>query len=433
MNKTDILELKKRFTKDKCNFTKMAGCYVDAEKNKVVDIYETFLSLEDEELLKYLDLAKKTLSGALHNNILELEFPREEEESGGKQQFLMGLRESELKNQDLIHLFFDRIIESYDYTGNYLILLFYDSYDVMKKTNDNIALDESEEVYNYLLCTICPVKLSKAALGYREEEHRIAPRIRDWVVGAPETGFIFPAFSERSTDIHAAMFYTKNAKEPHNELMEDFLGCPAKRTATMQKSLFEDLVQNAMDSFPEASDATLMDLQNDFQELVDEQETQENEDTLMLHPSLLKNLMTENEVPESVMKNIEETYETQFSEEPPAVESLIDKKTLTENAKRREKLALAKEIDALKTTIQEKNTVIEEKNAVIEQKDLDLLTANILSDTDDKPLPDGQLVLRVSAQKASQITTQVINGHACLVIPTDENEHITINGSDFKR
>ena len=101
MNKTDILELKRRFTKDKCNFTKMAGCYVDAEKNKVVDIYETFLSLEDEELLKYLDLAKKTLSGTLHNNILELEFPREEEESGGKQQFLMGLRESELKNQDL--------------------------------------------------------------------------------------------------------------------------------------------------------------------------------------------------------------------------------------------------------------------------------------------------------------------------------------------
>ena len=206
MNKKDVLELKKRLTKRGCSFTKMAGCYVDAEKNKIVNINETFLNLEEEEMHKYLDLAKKTLSGTLHNNILELEFPRSEEEAGGKQQFLMGLRESGLKNQALVDRFFDRIIETYVYSGNYLILLFHDAYDVMKKTNDNMALDESEEVYEYLLCTICPVTLSKAALGYREDEHRIGSRIRDWVVGAPETGFVFPAFSERSTDIHAAMF-----------------------------------------------------------------------------------------------------------------------------------------------------------------------------------------------------------------------------------
>lgn len=432
MNKKDVLELKKRLTKRGCSFTKMAGCYVDAEKNKIVNINETFLNLEEEEMHKYLDLAKKTLSGTLHNNILELEFPRSEEEAGGKQQFLMGLRESGLKNQDLVDRFFDRIIETYVYSGNYLILLFHDAYDVMKKTNDNMALDESEEVYEYLLCTICPVTLSKAALGYREDEHRIGSRIRDWVVGAPETGFVFPSFSERSTDIHAAMFYTRNAKEPHNELMEDFLGCPAKRTATIQKSVFETLVQNAMDEFPEASDATLMDLQSDFQELVEEQEAQESEDSVILNPSLLKNLMTENEVPEPVVKTIEEAYENEFSEEPPAVESLIDKKTLTTNAKLREQLALSKEIDALKTTIQEKNAVIEEKDAVIEQKDLDLLTASIMSDNDDAPLPDGQVVLRVSAEKAAQISSKVVDGHSCLLIPVEGNEHITINGSDFQ-
>ena len=87
------------------------------------------------------------------------------------------------------------MIETYDYPGNYLILLFHDAYDVMKKTNDNMQLDESEEVYEYLLCAICPVTLSKAALGYREEENRIGSRIRDWVVGVPDSGFVFPAFT----------------------------------------------------------------------------------------------------------------------------------------------------------------------------------------------------------------------------------------------
>ena len=222
MNKKDIAELKKRLTKTGCSFTKMAGCYIDNEKNKIVKLHETFLNLDEDEMHKYLDIAKKTMSGTVHNNLLELSFPKEEEEAGGKQQFLMGLRETKLKNEEMIDLFFDRIIETYDFPGNYLILLFHDVYDVITKTEDNQALDESEEVYEYLLCSICPVTLSKAALGYRADEHRIGSRIRDWVVGAPETGFIFPAFSERSTDIHSAIFYTRNTKEPHKEMMEDF-------------------------------------------------------------------------------------------------------------------------------------------------------------------------------------------------------------------
>ena len=207
---------------------------------------------------------------------MSLEFPREEEEVGGKQQFLMGIRESRLKNQELIDRMLDLIIENFVYSGNYLILLFHDAYDVMTKTSDNQKLDESEEVYEYLLCSICPVTLSKAALGYREDEHRIGSRIRDWVVGAPETGFIFPAFSERSTDIHSVIFYTRNAKEPHTEMMEEFLGCPAKRTATIQKNAFEDLIQQAMDEHPEASESTLMDIQSELHEMVEQQEAEKD-------------------------------------------------------------------------------------------------------------------------------------------------------------
>ena len=134
-----------------------------------------------------------------------------------EKQFLFGLRDSKLKNDELLDVLYDNIIENYDYAGNFLIVVFHDAYDVMTKTSDNAKLDESEEVYEYLLCAICPVNLSKPALGYLTEENRIDARIRDWVVGAPDTGFVFPTFTDRTTDADNVMFYTKNAKEPHLE------------------------------------------------------------------------------------------------------------------------------------------------------------------------------------------------------------------------
>lgn len=156
MDKKSIGELRRRIKKDSCSFTKMCGCYVDDNKNKVTKIDEIFLNLEDEEFFKYIDIAKKVLSTNLGNNMLELDFPLEEEKPGGHQQFLLGLKKSALKDEGLLDTFYDMIIEKYDSLGNYLILLFHDRYDVMVKTSDNNKLDESEEVYEYIICAICP-------------------------------------------------------------------------------------------------------------------------------------------------------------------------------------------------------------------------------------------------------------------------------------
>ena len=141
----DILELKRRFKKENCTITKMCGCYVDSNKNKVVELNETFLNLDDEEFYKYLDIAKKALSGTIGNNLLQLNFAKSEEENGGKQQYLLGLRESGLKNPELLEHLYDMIIENYDYVGNYLILVFHDAYDVITKTNDDLKIDEMSE------------------------------------------------------------------------------------------------------------------------------------------------------------------------------------------------------------------------------------------------------------------------------------------------
>lgn len=404
MNKKEVLELKKRFTKNGCTFTKMCGCYVNSQKEIILSFTDTFLNLEEDEFNKYLDIAKKTLSGTIGNNLLELAFPLEEEQPGGKQQFLMGLRESGLKNDALLERFYQMIIDSYDYPGNYLILIYHDAYDVMTKTSDNRKLDESEEVFEYLLCSICPVELSKPGLGYLEDENRIGPRIRDWVVGAPDTGFIFPAFTDRSTDIHSVMVYGRDAKEPHIELMEEGLGCPAKKTATQQKNEFHSIIKEAI---PDRDQYTkvMMEIQENLTLLADEQaalQTDEEEPVLLTNQAV-QTILTDSGIDEEASAKIERAYEESFGETPPVVEHLIDNKVLEESAKIKRELALEEKVQKLQEKLEENEQI-----------------------TDSSSLFD--VILRVTPEKINQISSQVINGKKCIVIPMEENEHAKVNG-----
>lgn len=405
MNQKDVLELKRRLKKDACTFTRVCGCYVDADKNKITSFGETFLNLEDEEFYKYLEIAKKTLSGTIGNNLLELNFPLDEEAAGGRQQFLLGLRESKLKNPELLERFYDMVIESYDYAGNYLILLFHDAYDVMTKTTDNNALDESEEVFEYLLCAICPVQLSKPGLGYREDENRIGPRIRDWVVSVPDSGFLFPAFTDRSTDIHSLMFYTKDTKAPHAEFMELGLGCGARRTATEQKMTFHSIVKQAYGDDVEKSGEVLMEIQQNLNDLVEEKAELE-EDPVILTPELLTNVMEESGVAPEKAEKIGKTCAEEFAEEAPLAENVVDSKALAANEQIQKEKELVAQVEVLQQQLKEKQ-IEEEADEVVKTYDV---------------------VLRVKPEKVSQIKSEVINGQKCLVIPMAEDEHANVNG-----
>ena len=153
MEKKEVLELKRRLKIETCTISKLAGCYVNSAKEKVVTFTDDFLNLSEEEVHKYLEIANKTLSGTVGNNLMELSFPDEE---GGMRASLQALKNSKLSDDTILEGFYDRVISSFDYEGHYLILLFYDIYDVPTKTTDGMKLDESEEVYDYVICSICP-------------------------------------------------------------------------------------------------------------------------------------------------------------------------------------------------------------------------------------------------------------------------------------
>lgn len=376
MNKKEILEIKKRFKKEECTFTRVCGCYVDAEHNRITRLGKTFLNLDEEEFYKYLELAKKVLSGTPGNNLLELEFPPEEEAQGGKQQFLLGLRESRLKNEELLERFYDLIVENYYYTGNYLILIFHDAYDVPLKTKDHKNLDESEEVYEYLLCAVCPVTLSKPGLGYLESSNEIGLRLRDWIVGVPDVGFVFPAFTDRSTDIHAALFYTKNVKEPPEEFIFGVLGCGKKMTAAEQKEVFRSILEDTLGE--ECSYETVKEIHDRLQEKINDDkeltDIKKDDDPkpLELSRETMKEILTDSGVSEEKITQAEHAYDDKVGNSSIYAENVVDKRKF-------------------------------------EVKTYDV-------------------VLHVKPEKAAQIKSQIIDGKKCLVIPMDDNENVNVNG-----
>ena len=432
MNKKDILELKRRFKKTQCTFTKLCGCYVNSEKEIVTEFRETFLNLPDEELHKYLEITKKVLSGGIGNNLLGLEFPLDENYYNEKQSSLMLLQKSALKDDTIVRGFYKSIIENFDYGENYLILLFHDVYDVMVKTSDKMKLDESEEMYEYIVCAICPVKLSKAGLGYFESDNKIAARIRDWVVDPPRLGFVFPGFVDRSSDINTLMYYTKNAKEPHPELMEDTFGCRTKQTATMQKETFETLIKSSVPSDEDLVEKVFEDIQENLSAMIEEHEelyegTEAN--TVVLSKDKVKDLLIESGVSEEVTARIENTYVEVFGDEEPLAESLIDKKILKANAQKKVEKELMERVESLESKLQAAVGINrEEQTPDVAGESLEDTFTQVVEDPEEEIQESFDVVLHVNPSKLSKIKTEIIDGQRCIVVPIDENEQAKING-----
>ena len=428
MNRKDILELKRRLKKGECTFTKMCGCYVNSEKETVLEFRETFLNIPDEEFFKYLDISKKILSGGVGNNLLELNFPIDDNFENEKQNFLLRLKNSALKDDVQLREFYDSVIDNFDYPENFLILVFHDVYDVMTKTSDNLKLDESDETYDYIMCAICPVTMSKPALGYYNTEQKIKARIRDWIVGVPTIGFVYPGFIDRSSDENALMYYTKNAKDPHPELMENTLGCLSKQTATIQKETFQSIVKSTISSDDEISEKVFIDIQENLNTMIEEHKEVYEGTTISpiaLSKDEVKNLLLDSGVSEEATIKIEASYEENFGKDLPLAENLVDSKLLKANAHKKKEEQLIKQVESLEnkleavsnnTELQDDDEIIDEVEAIVEENNKDTNPQNF------------DVVLHVNPSKLSKIKTEIIDGQRCIVVPIDDDEQATING-----
>lgn len=306
MTKKEISEIKRQFTPSNCSISRICGCYVDGEKNKKAQIKEAFLSLPEEDMYKYFDILRKNLSGNLGKNLQNLEFPLDSETEGSPHDFLLRLRNSKLQDDSLLEAFYDKIIESYEYVGNYLILLIHDTYDIPGKASDGMTMeDASDEVYSYILCCICPVDLSKPGLSYNELENTFQNRIRDWVVTMPETGFLFPAFHDRSTDIHGALYYSKDSDDLKEAFVEQMLGCPLPLPASYQKESFHTIVEETLG---DACDyETVKTIHQNLAELLEE--NKDEPEPLVLDKYQVRSLLEKSGVEEEHLSDFDKTFD----------------------------------------------------------------------------------------------------------------------------
>ena len=368
MNKKEILEIRKQFTPANCAITRICGCYVDHEKTKKMESKEAFLSLPEEEAFKYFDIFKKTLSGTVGKNMLNLEFPLDAEMPGGTQEFLLKLRDSKLEDDMLLEEFYDKVIATYDYAENYYIVLIHAMYDIPGKSSDGFEMfDASDEVYEYLLMSICPVSLSKAGLSYNAEDNRIQDRIRDWIVDMPVKGFLFPAFNDRSTDLHSVLYYTKKSEDLQPEMIDQLLGAQMPMSADTQKETFQMIIE---DTLGEDGDyETVRNIHETLNDLIEEHK--EEPEPLSLDKTEMKKIFEQSGVDAEKMENFDRNFE--------------------ENAGEKASLLATNIAETRKFNIE---------------------------------TPD--VVIKVNPDRADLVETRIIDGRQCLVIPVDD--HIEVNG-----
>ena len=248
MNDKEIGEIRRHLRRDRSNITKIYGCFVNDNREIITEFSQSTGMMPENEGDKYFALFKRVLSGSVGKNLIDLSFKTAQVAQGAPEhKLLMDLRECKLSDDELLHGFFQKIIDTVALEGNYLILIGRDSYDVPFKGKDDISdADKSEEVYTYLICAICPVKQTKANLHYVPEEKLFHDGAMNQPVSAPALGFLFPAFDNRSTNIYNALYYTHDIKVSQDALIEAIFNTPVPMPAAEQKKCFEALLTTAL-------------------------------------------------------------------------------------------------------------------------------------------------------------------------------------------
>lgn len=369
MNKKEVAEIRRQYVPERCTISRICGCYVDAEKNIKTTMKEAFLSLPEDDAFKYFTIFKKTLSGTVGRNLVNLDFPLEEEHEGGHQEFLLKLRNSKLKDDALVEEFYNRIIDTFPFGENYYIILIHVAYDVPGKATDGTEMyDASDNVFEYLLCSLCPVHLSKPGLGYNEAKNCIENRIPDWIVDQPMKGFLFPAFNDRYTDIHSMLYYTKNATDLQEDFLKNMFGCTRiPLDADSQKETFNCLIADTL-----GTDCDYSVVKN-IHEILNEkiEEFKDSPEPLELGKQDVRRLFEDSGVPDSRMEDFDQCYDEEVGEQ---------------------------------TTFLATNIASSRKFNI--------------------ETPD--VVVKVNPEAADLVETRIIDGRQCLVIAI--NEHVEVNG-----
>lgn len=313
MTENEIAEIRKRIKYDKNNMTVLKGCYVSTKKEIMTEFSQTvgLLSLEENETL--FKILKKTLSGRPGRNLMDICFTTEQVADSEEHKLLMRLRDSELEDEEALHTLYQKIIDSFPTDDTFMIFVGCDKYDVPNKSkNDEEMPDDSDEVFRYILCSVCPVKLTRSGLGFSTADQEFHNVGADMAISAPEIGFMFPAFDDRSTNIYNALFYTKSPGDDYKAAAEALFCTEYPMPAQEQKENFRTLI--AETAADDCSYEFVQSVHEHISDMIDEHKTTKQEEPLLLGKKDVKRVLEDCGASDENIASFDEKFDAAFGE-----------------------------------------------------------------------------------------------------------------------
>ncbi len=371
MNKKDIGEIKRRFNLDHNNITCIRGCYVNNQGEVISAFTRSLVGMGQEEAEKYLAIFRRTLSGTQGQNLIDIDFDPERIADSPEHQLLTALKDTALKDDETVEYFFRQIIGNLHLEDHYLILLMHDGYDVPYRSSqdDSRDNDRSDEVFHYVLCSVCPVKLTKPSLSYDAGSNDFRSKDSDWIVGAPEMGFLFPAFDERAANIYQALYYTRDTAVSHDDFVNAVFRSKLPMPADHQREVFQTLLEQSLQE--ECSMEVMQAVHEQVMEKLEEQKTDKRAEPLKLTKYDVTDALAECGVSTARMEAFNEQYDQAFGEQA--------------------------RISAVN---------------IVSPKQFEVKTPSV--------------VIKINSDRADLVETRVIDGHSYILIRADEG--VEVNG-----
>lgn len=373
MNDKELREVRKRFRPDQNNISHIRGCFVNEKKEIVTEFNESLALCPQEETESLLAIMKKTLSGSLGTNLIDLKFRTEQVRESDEHALLMALKRSELSNDDAVHELFFRIKENVTLGGNYVILLAFDKYDYFEYGKDGEKNEDSFGVYNFFVCSICPIKHMKSAVSFHAYDNTFHTLSSDSLIGAPELGFIFPAFEDRQENIYGSLYYTHDITKNHTDFVKRIFDLELPMPAAVQKETFDECLSETMSGG--CNFELLCSVQEQISEMIEEHKEEKSAEPLRVSKNEIKNTLKYCGIEEEKLEEFDKLYDEQFGE---------------------------------KTEVAPQN--------IVDVKKLEV------------KMPD--VTIKVNPKRRDLVSTQIINGAKYILIKADEN--VSVNGIDIK-
>lgn len=310
MNEKEIGEIRRTLRFEHTNITKICGCYVNG-KGEIITTFQTpFGMMSQDEAEKYLSIFKRTLSGTPDKNLHSLEFTSEQVTDSEEHRLLTALKTSELQDTELLATFYDKVRGSFASEENYVILLTHCAYDVPYKAADGRRVEGDGAVYSFVLCSVCPVKMSKSALVYRAGEKQFRFGNGECAICLPETGFLFPAFDDRQTNIYGTLYYTASDENLHEELIASLFHTKTPMTATTENETFRTVLAESLEE--NCSFAVAKNLHREISRQLEDHKASKEAEPLVLSKHQMSELLEDCGMPAEKREAFIEHYDDSF-------------------------------------------------------------------------------------------------------------------------